>query len=55
MPQNMDRIIPLQGVLNFRDMGGYTTHNGKLVKRNLFFRSANLAKMTEEDKQTFNK
>ena len=55
MPQNMERIIPLQGVLNFRDMGGYTTHNGKLVKRNLFFRSANLAKMTQEDKQTFNK
>mgnify|MGYP003547681486 FL=1 len=55
MPQNMNRIIPLQGVLNFRDMGGYTTQRGKSVKRNLFFRSANLAKMTQEDKQKFNK
>ena len=55
MPQNKDRIISLQGVLNFRDMGGYTTHCGKLVKRNLFFRSANLAKMTPQDQQKLNK
>ena len=55
MPQNTNRIIPLQGVLNFRDMGGYTTHCGKLVKRNLFFRSANLAKMTPQDQQKLNK
>ena len=43
--------ISLEGVLNFRDMGGYKTHSGKSVKRHLFFRSANLAKMTPQDQE----
>ncbi|WP_431028296.1 tyrosine-protein phosphatase [Lysinibacillus sp. LZ02] len=51
MSQSMDQIIALEGVLNFRDMGGYKTNSGKLVKRNLFFRSANLAKLTLQDQQ----
>ena len=51
MTQGIDPSISMEGVLNFRDMGGYRTHSGKSVKRNLFFRSANLAKMTPQDQQ----
>lgn len=47
----MERIIPMQGVLNFRDMGGYKTNSGKEVRRGLFYRSASLANMTDSDKQ----
>lgn len=48
---NMERIIPMQGVLNFRDIGGYQTNGGKEVRRGLFYRSAGLANMTDPDKQ----
>lgn len=47
----MGQIIPMQGVLNFRDMGGYKTNGGKEVRRGLFYRSAGLANMTDPDKQ----
>lgn len=50
-----NRIVQMQGVLNFRDMGGYITNSGKQVKRNLFYRSAALSKMTAEDKVTMQK
>lgn len=53
MPNSTERFIEMQGILNFRDMGGYKTHNGKAVKKHLFFRSANLAKMTAQDEQVF--
>lgn len=48
-----NRFVAMQGVLNFRDMGGYRTHDGRAVKEQLFFRSANLAKMTEADRALF--
>ena len=47
----MERVIPMQGILNFRDMGGYETNTGKKVRHRLFYRSAGLAKMTEQDQQ----
>lgn len=53
MSNNTEQSILLEGVLNFRDMGGYKTHSGKSVKRHLFFRSANLAKMTAQDQEKF--
>ncbi|MGM9951736.1 MAG: tyrosine-protein phosphatase [Lysinibacillus sp.] len=55
MTQGVDPSNVLEGVLNFRDMGGYRTHSGKSVKRNLFFRSANLAKMTPQDQRKLKK
>lgn len=51
MSYRTERIIALEGVLNFRDMGGYTTHDGRKVREGLFFRSASLTKMTDEDRQ----
>lgn len=51
MLYDANQSIVLEGVHNFRDMGGYKTHSGKIVKRHLFFRSANLAKMTPQDQE----
>jgi protein-tyrosine phosphatase len=43
------RRVPLQGVPNFRDLGGYRTVDGKYTRWGLMFRSGNLAKLTEKD------
>lgn len=47
--QQFQRIIPMERVLNFRDMGGYNTVDGREVKPGLIFRSADLSAMTEKD------
>ncbi len=44
------RFFSLEGVSNFRDLGGYVTHDGKRVKQNMVFRSAYLNDATEEAK-----
>ena len=41
----------LQGVLNFRDIGGYKTADGHTIRYNLLYRSAILAAMTPADNQ----
>jgi protein-tyrosine phosphatase len=48
-----DRVIPFEGVHNFRDMGGYHTLDGRKVKHGLFFRSADLSRITERDLELF--
>lgn len=40
------REIKLQGVVNFRDMGGYTTKDGRHVKWGKLYRSAELSHLT---------
>ncbi|QAA21502.1 tyrosine-protein phosphatase [Sporolactobacillus terrae] len=47
----MERVLPLKGVYNFRDMGGIKTRDGRKVKRGLLFRSADLTDSTEQDKK----
>jgi protein-tyrosine phosphatase len=42
-------VIPLAGVSNLRDLGGYRTGDGRVVRRGVLFRSAALAKLTAED------
>ncbi len=42
-------LIPFKGTSNFRDMGGYRTKDGRRVKWNIFYRSDELAGLTEED------
>ncbi len=41
--------IPLEGASNLRDLGGYRTADGQVVRRGLLFRSAALAKLTAGD------
>ncbi len=41
------RIIPMSGVKNFRDMGGYSSADGRTMQWGRLFRSGHLAEMTE--------
>lgn len=47
--QDYRRLLPLDGGSNFRDMGGYPTMDGSMVKRGLLFRSAAMSSLTESD------
>ncbi|MEV5026351.1 tyrosine-protein phosphatase [Paenibacillus sp. LPE1-1-1.1] len=44
-----DRVLPLEGALNFRDMGGYVTEDGRRVKWGSLFRSADLSRLSPTD------
>lgn len=44
-----ERLLPLKGVCNFRDLGGYVTEDGRRVKWNRFYRSGALSNMTPDD------
>lgn len=44
-----DRIYTLEGVRNFRDFGGYSTADGRQIKRGLLFRSGHYNEATEND------
>ncbi|MFV0476655.1 MAG: tyrosine-protein phosphatase [Parahaliea sp.] len=45
------RVLTLEGGSNFRDMGGYTTEDGKLVRRGLLYRSGVMTALTPQDEQ----
>lgn len=47
--QQFQRIIQMENVMNFRDMGGYKASDGREVKPGLIYRSGDLSKMTEKD------
>ncbi|HLO68227.1 MAG TPA: tyrosine-protein phosphatase [Holophaga sp.] len=47
----LDRHLDLEGVSNFRDMGGYRGHGGRAVRWGRLFRSGNLHAMTDSDRQ----
>lgn len=44
-----DRLLPLDGGSNFRDMGGYFTSDGRVVRRGLLFRSGAMTSLTQQD------
>ncbi|WP_068079533.1 tyrosine-protein phosphatase [Novosphingobium rosa] len=43
------RLLPLQGGRNFRDLGGYRTQDGRTVKWGVLFRSGAMAGLTPAD------
>jgi protein-tyrosine phosphatase len=43
------RHIPLKGATNFRDLGGYVGHEGRLVQWRKIFRSDHLAFLNDQD------
>jgi protein-tyrosine phosphatase len=43
------RHVILQGAINFRDLGGYETKDGRHVKWGEIYRSADISKLTEAD------
>lgn len=44
-----ERVLPLEGACNFRDLGGLKTIDGKKVKWNKFYRSDRLCDLTDND------
>jgi len=44
-----DHALGLAGAPNFRDLGGYRTASGRMVKRGIVFRSSKLAALTPVD------
>jgi protein-tyrosine phosphatase len=47
--ESVDRFYPLEGVFNFRDLGGYKGLSDKRVKMGRVFRSDNLGQLTAKD------
>ena len=45
------RLLNFEGIANFRDLGGYATEDGKMVKWGRLYRSGNLAKASRSDQQ----
>lgn len=43
------RLIPLEGGVNFRDLGGYATSDGRAVKWRHLYRSGMMTRLTEND------
>ena len=43
------RVLPVQGAVNFRDIGGYETNDGKHVVWGKIFRSDAIDKLTDSD------
>lgn len=48
-------VVPLQGGSNFRDLGGYRTADGRVVRRGAVFRSAHLGSLTDADRAALGK
>ena len=48
-----ERGQPFEGIVNFRDLGGYETTDGRRVKWGEVFRSGHLSRVTEKDKALF--
>lgn len=49
--QPADRFVVLEGGRNFRDVGGYRTADGHVVKRGVLYRSGSLGKLTPAGQQ----
>lgn len=47
------RDVPLNGCVNFRDLGGYATDDGRRVRWGRVFRSGHMANLTDEGKRDF--
>jgi protein-tyrosine phosphatase len=44
-----ERLVPLDGAMNFRDVGGYETSDGRFVRWGKIYRSAALSGLTPQD------
>jgi protein-tyrosine phosphatase len=51
MPLHSDRVLPLAGASNFRDLGGYIGKDGRPVRWRRLFRSDHLAGLTAADRE----
>ena len=49
MAETLDRIITLEGAVNFRDLGGYEAGAGTQTRWRTLFRADGLGELTEAD------
>ncbi|MGD2132380.1 MAG: tyrosine-protein phosphatase [Maricaulaceae bacterium] len=49
MPDLADRLVALDSVYNFRDFGGYSAGEGRQVARGRLYRSAHMARASDQD------
>ena len=49
MPASPARHLNLTGASNFRDLGGYPTRDGRMVRWRQIFRSNHLGHLTDQD------
>ncbi len=49
------RLVHVKGAINFRDIGGYQTADGKTVKWNKLYRSADISHLTDSDLDSLQK
>ena len=49
MNEHPNRLVPLQGASNFRDLGGYPGHQGRAVRWRRLYRSDHLGQLTDAD------
>lgn len=52
LADSSQRLVRMQGTVNFRDVGGYKTSTGKTVATGRVFRSADVSRLTGQDLQT---
>ena len=55
LPKPKNRFINLDGCINFRDFGDYSTTDGKKIKKRHLFRSSQLSRLTQKDISTLHK
>lgn len=48
-----ERLVPFNGTMNFRDLGGYQTHDGQTVKWQKIYRSDSLSNLSAMDLHRF--
>lgn len=53
LADSAQRLVRMQGAINFRDAGGYATKDGKHVTWGKVYRSADVSHLTDADLQTF--
>ena len=49
-----ERLLPLEGGSNFRDVGGYRSSDNKTVRQGLLFRSGSMVSLTSDDENYLN-
>lgn len=49
LADSLSRVVRMEGAVNFRDVGAYTTKDNKVVVTDRIFRSADISKLTDND------